>query len=79
LEVTFLLLIAFADQFVKDLVEHVQRLFDQAGRQVGQVRGQQGVTLVGVEPSQRLRGVLAATAGELAQPSGCKRHREQAA
>jgi len=68
--VTFLLLVTFADQLVKDLVEHVQRLVDQAGRKVGQVRGQQGVTLVGGEPSQRLRGVLAATAGELAQPVG---------
>jgi len=29
-----------AHQFVEDLVEHVQRLNDQAGRQVGQIRGQ---------------------------------------
>ena len=40
LEVAFLLLVAFADQLVEDLVEHVQRLVSQAGRKVRQVRGQ---------------------------------------
>ena len=66
----FLLLVAFADQFVEDLVEHVQRLVSQAGRKVWQVRGEQRVALVVGEPTERLRGILAATAGELAQPVG---------
>jgi hypothetical protein len=47
---------------------YVQRLVGQAGSQVGQVRTQQAVALVGGEPSQWLSGVLTAACGELPQP-----------
>ena len=49
-----LLLVAFADQLVEDLVEHVQRLVGQAGSQIGKMRGEQAVALVSAEASEWL-------------------------
>ena len=65
LEVALLLLVALPGQLAQDLVEHVECLVDQAGRQIGQVGRQQGMAVVGTKAREWLSGILAAAAGEL--------------